>query len=155
MPLASATSDYEPHRSNLNLNPDVALYLNEIVSLLMITASTLMYKMNYDGSHDMFQWVVHMTVWGQNQLFWLLQLIINNERSREFYFKSTFLTALVPYLGVPVYMIWSIAFFFSDREQKYSVTYFAVTQIGWLFYFIIIRWYTHEILSALYNLWQE
>ena len=59
----------------------------------------------------------------------------------------------MPYLGVPIYMIFTIGFYLSS--SRHTFTYLISTLLGWLFYLFAVRYYTHEILSSLYNYWME
>ena len=101
--------------STLNIDPQTAFYLNEMVSITLMILSSLHYYLSYDGTHDYFQWQMHLLVWGQTNVFWLIALVYDSELSRMMYFRSVFATAFVPYVGAPIYLLWLIFFHLTER----------------------------------------
>ena len=123
------------------------------MGLILIAASTCWYKFSYDGDHDLLQWYMHLGLWGQNQFFWLVAIIYDSEFTRELYFKSSFATGAIPYLGVPLYMTYAIFFSLGDRDHVYGPGYLIATLVGWGSYLVVMIMYSKHIISALYNYW--
>ena len=96
---------------------------------------------------------MHLYLWGQNQLIWLLALLIDSELTRMMFFRSSMLTALIPYLGVPIYLFWLASFHLSDRDYIYHVKYVVASMSGWIVYMILMAKYSKNILASLYNYW--
>ena len=96
---------------------------------------------------------MHLGIWGQNQFFWFLAMIFDNELTRMLYFQSSYATALVPYVGVPAYMLYTVGFWLGDFGDEYGFRYTIFTLMGWTAYSILMQEYSHNILTSLYNYW--
>ena len=118
-----------------------------------MVASSYLYLSSYDGSHDYYQWQMHMWAWGQNQVAFFIMIIFNNEITRAAYYVSTFGTALVAYLGAPIYILWLAFFHYFEANGTYSFVYFAETLAGWLAYIFVLRQYSLAIIPSVYNYW--
>ena len=114
---------------------------------------SVFYKMSYDGQHDWFLWFTHMICWGQNQLFWITATIYDTDTTRMLYFRSSFATSIIPYLVMPIYLLWLVTFHLWDRDGVYTFNYFIVSFVLWFIYLIISKQYSTIILSSLYNYW--
>lgn len=147
--------NFEPQdlftESSWNVDPKTAFFLNEFVAIAIMTGASLQYKLSYDGEHDAFQWKMHLFVWGQTQFFWLWALIFDSELSRFLYFYSAFITAFVPYVGVPIYLLWVMYFHLSSNDGVYPFTYVIATIVAWLIYGVLMRYYSINILTSINN----
>ena len=86
-----------------------------MIAIALMILSSLHYYLSYDGTHDYFQWQMHLLVWGQTNVFWLIALVYDSELSRMMYFRSVFATSFVPYVGAPIYLLWLIFFHLTER----------------------------------------
>ena len=102
--------------SEWNLDPVVAYYLNAIMSVVLMTGASLRYTLYNDGMHDDFLWAIHMIGWGQNLAIFGLSLVLDTYFTRNMYFRSGFATAVVSYVGMPVYIVWTLAYHAFDRD---------------------------------------
>lgn len=137
--------------SDWNLDPLVTFYLNAIMSVVVMTGASLRYNLYNDGDFDNFLWYIHIIGWGQNLMVFFIALFFDSYYTREMYFRSGFATAIVSYIGMPVYIIWNVAYNAIDRDAKLSSLYFW----GWLIFFIVYTFmmqsYSKNSLLSLQN----
>ena len=137
--------------SFLNIDPESAFYLNEFFSIFIMSASTAYYLILQRGQHDYFQWVMHLSLWGQTNLFWLLSFLIDSEASRNNYFVSSFLTSFIPYIGIPIYIFWLGIFHLDSNDGTYSFNYVMGNVGASLVYMALMRFYGSNMLTSLNN----
>lgn len=92
---------------------------------------------------------MHLIVWGQTNLFWLMNLLRDTESSRNRYFLSSFLTTSIPYVFIPIYIFWLGVFHLGTTE--YSFNYVMGNVIASLVYMGLMRFYSNNILTSLSN----
>ena len=66
------------------------------------------------------------------------------------YFYSAFITAFVPYIGVPIYLLWVMFFHLSSRVD-YPWYYVIATIAAWFLYGVLMRYYSINILTSIFN----
>ena len=137
--------------SFLNMDPHVAFYLNGIMGVVLMTTSSLAYGLNYTGEFDDFQWIMHMTLWGMNLILWVVTLSIDTVFTRDLYFKSSWATGFIPYIGGPVYIIWMSILHITDRDDKFTASQFWVSFVAWVSYTFLMIAYTKNIVTSIYN----
>ena len=81
------------------IKPEAAHWWNEVMSVFLMGGTTLYYMFLKTGDFDYFQWVIHMSAWGQTQIFWLYDLFVDSHNSRMNYYFSFELTRVVPSIG--------------------------------------------------------
>ena len=105
--------DYENDlfkKSFLNIDPTSAFLMNEVLGLLFIAFFQMnRFLFNNKGNHDTFLWLAHTGLWAQNQFFWLATNLFDSILMREVYQKSTFIVGVIPYVIMPMYLLWTIA----------------------------------------------
>ena len=104
--------------------------------------STAYFLVSSDGDHDKYQWLMHLLIWGQNQAFWGLTYFLDSELTRGMYYRSSIFIAFVPYVGLPIYLLWLIAVNIRDRDAEWSGTYFVIQFIIWTGYLFAMRAYS-------------
>ena len=86
-------------KTSWTINPESAPLWNELMSVFLMGSSSLYYFVWGTGDHDYFQWVMHISAWGQTQLFWLYDLFTDSANSRMNYYLSFELTNVIPAIG--------------------------------------------------------
>ena len=114
-------------------------------------ASTLYYYLLQRGQHDYFQWVMHLTLWGQTNIFWIIANLFDSEKTRNWYFISSYLTAFIPYIGIPIYIFWLGGFHLGSVDGTYSFEYVVANVVACILYMILVRFYLSNILTSLNN----
>ena len=103
--------------------------------------STLYYMFLNVGDFDYFQWVLHLSAWGQTQLFWLYDAFADSANSRMNYYLSFELTRVVPSIGQPTYTVWYTGYQSLQVQDTWEATKFAMKLTGWTIYYKVMRWY--------------
>lgn len=136
----------------MNIDPNSAFLMNEVLGILFI-AFFQMNRFLFQNTehHDTFLWMAHTALWAQNQFFWLATNIFDSILMREVYQKSTFVVASIPYVIMPIYLLWTIAHFLFSRGVGYTGSAFLQAFLGWSVYTIFSRSYFHNVLVSLYN----
>ena len=67
------------------------------------------------------------------------------------YFRSSFATAFIPYIGLPIYLLWIIFFHLAERDGTYSFLYASSKFTFLVVYLFIMRFYSSNILTSLNN----
>ena len=88
------------------LDPDSVALINAWIAIALILISSLKYKYAYDGNPDMFYWVMHLVLWGQNLIALIIQRLEDTYTTRVMYWYSTALAFLTYWLGMPAYIVW-------------------------------------------------
>ena len=138
-------------QSSWNLDPVVAYYLNAIMSVVVMTGASLRYNLYDDGDQDEFLWYIHIIGWGQNLTVFFISLFVDTYYTREMYFRSGFATATVAYIGMPVYIIWTIGYHAIDRDAKHTSLYFWGWMTFWIFYTFAMINYSENSLISIQN----
>ena len=133
------------------MNPYVAFYLNGIMSLVLMSASSLLYFLNYMGEFDDFQWFMHLVIWGANLTLWIVTLSIDTIFTRDLYFKSSYATGLIAYIGAPIYIVWMSILHITDRDDKFTAAQFWISFAAWVSYTILMIAYTENIVTSIFN----
>ena len=135
----------------LNLNPKHAFYINEFVGILAVLGASYQYFF-FKNPHNKAQWYMHMILWGQTQIFWFLALFFpNNEKMRLNYARSSALTAFVPYIGAPIYLVWLTAYHIGDISGDHLFANVMIAFVFWVFYMWGMMFYSGNMLPALNN----
>ena len=95
--------------------------------------------------------LMHLTLWGQTQIFWIIALIGDSERTRMWYFQSSYLTAFIPYIGMPVYIFWLAGFHLGSNDGTYTFEYVVGNVLACFLYMLLVRFYSSNILTSLNN----
>ena len=88
------------------------------------------------GEHDYYHYGIHLAIYGLNWLVWLLTAMVDSLSLRRFYFVTTFLSAGVPFIATPAYLVWltvvnSIGEDYTKKEFWWSLT-------GWTAYMFVM-----------------
>ena len=94
---------------------------------------------------------MHLTIWGQTQIFWIIALLFDSENTRMRYFQSSYLTAFIPYIGIPIYIFWLAGFHLGSVDGTYSFNYVSGNVVACIIYMFLVRFYTSNILTSLNN----
>ena len=94
---------------------------------------------------------MHMVIWGANLTLWILTISVDTVFTRDLYFKSSYATGLVAYVGAPTYIIWMMIMHVTDRNDEFSAGQFWATFVSWLSYMILMIFYSENVISSLYN----
>ena len=54
------------------LDPDSVEFLNAWIAIALILISSLKYTYDYDGNPDLFYWLMHLVLWGQNFIAFII-----------------------------------------------------------------------------------
>lgn len=94
---------------------------------------------------------MHMIVWGANLSLWILTISVDTVFTRDLYFKSSYATGLVAYIGAPTYIIWMMIMHVTDRNDEFGAAQFWASFVSWLSYMILMIFYSENVISSLYN----
>ena len=107
--------------SYLNVDPEQAFLINEVVGVILLALFNVNYfVLGNTQPHDTFLWITHSVIWGQNQLVWLAANIFDNITMREAYQRSAFVLGFIPYIMMPIYLLWIVADNLFNRDTSYS-----------------------------------
>ena len=67
------------------------------------------------------------------------------------YFQSSYLTAFIPFIGIPIYIVWLGGFHLGSVDGTYSFNYVMGNVTACLVYMILMRFYSSNILTSLNN----
>jgi len=94
---------------------------------------------------------MHMVVWGANLTLWILTISVDTVFTRDLYFKSSYATGIVAYIGAPTYIVWMMIMHVTDRNDEFSAGQFWASFVSWLSYMILMIFYSENVISSLYN----
>ena len=141
------------HESSWNMDPYVAYYLNGIMAVVLMAAISMRYKVSNDGLQDYFLWITHLVAWGQNFVIFILSLVYDSNYTRQMYMRSSSFAGFAALVGLPIYIVWFLAYHSFDRDDKHPPVYFWGWLVFWVGYTLAMYSYTTNILVALYNYW--
>ena len=67
------------------------------------------------------------------------------------YFQSSYLTAFIPYIGMPIYIIWLTGFHLGSTDGTYTFEYVGANVAASILYMLLVRFYISNILTSLNN----
>lgn len=121
------------------------------MSVVVMTGASLRYYLYYDGEHDHFLWLMHNVMWGQNLFVFLISLIADTWFTRQMYVRSSFAADMVYWVGMPIYIVWALAYHSFDRDGKHDDVYFYGWISFWLSYTVAMQSYAKNSLAGLNN----
>ena len=141
--------------STYDIDPTFGFYLNAVVGAGIIAFMTIYNSLANKGTHDNFLFYSHLITWSQNLLVWVYTYYFDTELTRMVYFRSSFLPAIIPYIGMPIYLLWLVFYYMTALDGEISTAFFIITFIWWSAIAIVERLYLTEILTAIYNYWMQ